>query len=161
VTDVQQQQTLRLALDTAQKIEDVYEAMKVAGKYDDLMRQAPRGATFAARTPAQAMIEARRAAMQVKGGLRWALGLGAFAIGASVYLFALAVGYVTLYVSNDTFGAEAQHYLTLFLWAAVVETVRGKTITVTELQTAFSPKLGGGGAQSGGNAAPVQPPAGG
>lgn len=57
------------------------------------------------------------------------------------YLFALAVGWVSIYVASDTFGADPQDYITLFLWGSVVETVRGQAITLTGLKAIQS---GGG-----------------
>jgi hypothetical protein len=61
-------------------------------------------------------------------------------VTAILYLFALAVGWVSLYAGSATFGADPQSYISLFLWGAVVETVRGQTISLTSLETAFTSK---------------------
>ena len=37
-------------------------------------------------------------------------------------------------MESVTFGADVMQYVTLFLWGATVETVRGKAITMQELQ---------------------------
>ena len=81
---------------------------------------------------------------------------GKVAVGVIAYAFALAVGFITLFVVNDTFGVDAQQYLSLFVWGAVVETVRAKSVTLTNLK-AIMPNAGGG-ATSGGNAAPDSNP---
>ncbi len=67
------------------------------------------------------------------------------AIAAIVaYLFTLVVGWVSIYVASDTFGANPQDYISLFLWGSVVETVRGKVITLTGLK-AIAPGAAGSG----------------
>lgn len=58
------------------------------------------------------------------------LSTGSLLVGLVVYLFAVAVGWVTLYVSKETFGADPAQYLTLFLWGASVEAVRGQTLNL-------------------------------
>ncbi len=62
------------------------------------------------------------------------LYVGAFTATAVFYLFALAVGWVSLYASVPTFGATPKEYISLFLWAVAVEAVRGKTLTPGSLQ---------------------------
>lgn len=63
------------------------------------------------------------------------LSLVAAAVALITYLFVLAVGFLSLYVKNDTFGADPMSYVSLFLWGATVEAVRGKTVTFTGLKT--------------------------
>ncbi len=63
------------------------------------------------------------------------LSAGKVFAAAIVYVFALWVGWVTLYVKSDTFGTDAQEYITLFLWGSVIETVRGKTVSLGTLET--------------------------
>jgi len=63
------------------------------------------------------------------------------------YVFALAVGWVSIYVASDTFGANPQEYISLFLWGGVVEAVRGNTITLTGLKAIQSGAGEGGGDQ--------------
>lgn len=48
------------------------------------------------------------------------------------YLFALLVGWATLYLNNQTFGAP-EDYLTLFLWGATVNVVAGQQIKLENI----------------------------
>jgi hypothetical protein len=66
---------------------------------------------------------------------RLQLSLGAAAVALITYFFVLAIGFLSLYVKNDTFGADPMSYVSLFLWGATVEAVRGKTVTFTGLKT--------------------------
>jgi hypothetical protein len=43
-------------------------------------------------------------------------------------------------VKSDTFGADPMSYVSLFLWGATVEAVRGKTVTLTSLKTITEPR---------------------
>lgn len=64
------------------------------------------------------------------------------------YAFVLVIGFITLYVKSATFGADPMDYVYLFLWGSTIETVRGKTIDLTSLQTLTPARAaaGGGGA---------------
>lgn len=124
---------------------------------DNELIQSPLGRTFATGDYAAARLSAGRPDLELSVKTRLTVQGAALFAGVVVYVFALAVGFVTVYMANDTFGADAQHYLSLFLWAAVVETVRGKAITLTELQTSFGPKLGQPAAPAAPAANPVNP----
>jgi hypothetical protein len=62
------------------------------------------------------------------------LRVSAFGVAALTYVFVLVVGWLSIYVASDTFGADPMQYVTLFLWGVTVETVRGKTVTLSALQ---------------------------
>ncbi len=59
--------------------------------------------------------------------------LGSLAVKVLVYLFALLVGWSTLYLTNQTFGASPTDYLTLFLWGATVNVVAGQQIKLEDI----------------------------
>ncbi|HVQ38031.1 MAG TPA: hypothetical protein VMS31_10890 [Pyrinomonadaceae bacterium] len=63
------------------------------------------------------------------------LTLGSAIVSIIFFLFALAVGWISIYVKSDTFGANPMEYITLFLWGATAEAIRGQTITLTNLKT--------------------------
>ncbi|MBN2002728.1 MAG: hypothetical protein JXA21_05170 [Anaerolineae bacterium] len=56
------------------------------------------------------------------------------------YFFSLAVGWISLYVSSATFGSNPQDYISLFLWGGIIESVRGRVVTLTGLETVFKEK---------------------
>lgn len=62
-------------------------------------------------------------------------------VGIVAYVFALLVGFVSIYAVSPTFGAQPMEYISLYLWGAVIETVRGQTITFSSLQTLFKEKV--------------------
>jgi hypothetical protein len=89
----------------------------------------PPGMSFdvaAGRAPVSSTPERRRRKLQ--------LALGATAVAAVTYLFVLIVGWISLYLKNDTFGADPMSYVSLFLWGATVEAVRGKAVSLTSLR---------------------------
>ena len=47
-----------------------------------------------------------------------------------LYFFTLTVGWISLYASSTTFGANPEDYISLLLWGSTVEVVRGKTINL-------------------------------
>jgi hypothetical protein len=49
-------------------------------------------------------------------------------------LFILALGWITLYLAADTFGADAKDYLAVFLWGTVTSGVFGKAVGFGELK---------------------------
>lgn len=49
------------------------------------------------------------------------------------YIFALLVGWVTVYWSNPTFGAHPRDYLTLFLWGTAVNLLGAQSISLNTL----------------------------
>jgi hypothetical protein len=52
----------------------------------------------------------------------------AIILAITLYLFTLAVGYITLYAKTPTFGADLENYLTLFLWGVSVNIVGAQAI---------------------------------
>jgi hypothetical protein len=58
----------------------------------------------------------------------------ALTVALFTYLFVLLVGWLSIYLKNDTFGADPSNFITLFLWGAKVEAVRGKTVHLTALK---------------------------
>lgn len=70
------------------------------------------------------------------------LSLGAAAISIIAFIFILAVGWISIYVASDIFGANPMDYITLFLWGATAEAVRGQTISLTGLKTVVQPQPG-------------------
>jgi hypothetical protein len=75
------------------------------------------------------------------------LSIGQAVVAVIVFLFILAVGWISIYVKTDTFGANPMDYITLFLWGATAEAVRGQTINLTTLKTVVTeqPATGAGG----------------
>jgi hypothetical protein len=57
------------------------------------------------------------------------------AVGAVVYLFTLFVGWITLYGSSPTFGANREDYITLFLWGVASNVIGGQAV---DLKAIFS-----------------------
>lgn len=64
------------------------------------------------------------------------------------YLFALLVGWATLYLNNQTFGAP-EDYLTLFLWGATVNVVAGQQIKLENIVGHKTTALSTAGAEEG------------
>jgi hypothetical protein len=73
---------------------------------------------------------------------RLQLSLGAAAISIIAFIFILAVGWISIYIVSDIFGANPMDYITLFLWGATAEAVRGQTISLTGLKTVVQPQPG-------------------
>jgi hypothetical protein len=63
--------------------------------------------------------------------LKW----GSISVAVVVYVFTLAVGMITLYVTSSTFGADAQDYVTLFLWGLGSNLLGGQAIDLKALHT--------------------------
>lgn len=63
--------------------------------------------------------------------LKW----GSIAVAVVVYVFTLAVGMITLYVTPSTFGADPQDYVTLFLWGLASNLLGGQAIDLKALHT--------------------------
>lgn len=57
------------------------------------------------------------------------------AVAAVVYLFTLFVGWITLYASAPTFGANREDYITLFLWGVASNVVGSQTIDLKSIMT--------------------------
>jgi len=66
--------------------------------------------------------------------------LGKAAIAVIAFLFVLAVGWISIYMRSDTFGANPMDYITLFLWGATAEAVRGQTLSLTGLKAIVKEK---------------------
>lgn len=100
------------------------------------------GVSFAATLDAlPASVAATRFELSVKRQLQ--LSLGAAAVALIAFLFVLAVGWISIYMKSDTFGANPMDYITLFLWGATAEAVRGQTISLTNLKTIVKEKPAG------------------
>ncbi len=108
---------------------------------DQELNRLETGRSFAAKGYVEAQLAARPE-LNLSFKTQVTVHGGALIVGVIVYVFALLVGFVTLYVANDTFGADAQQYLSLFLWGAAIETVRAKAVTLTDLK-AIMPSSGG------------------
>jgi hypothetical protein len=65
------------------------------------------------------------------------LKLGHIAVAIVLYLFTLAVGYITIYAKAPTFGADLENYITLFLWGVSVNFVGAQAI---DLKAMFAQK---------------------
>ena len=50
-----------------------------------------------------------------------------------VYVFTLAVGWLTLYAASPTFGADPQEYITLFLWGVAAAAVGGQAVSLESI----------------------------
>jgi hypothetical protein len=61
------------------------------------------------------------------------LKFGVIAVQLLVYLFALLVGWATLYLGNDTFGARLEDYIALFLWGATINIISGQQIKIESI----------------------------
>lgn len=59
--------------------------------------------------------------------------LGVIAVRILVYVFALLVGWSTLYLGNPTFGARPEDYIALFLWGATVNIIGGQQIKIESI----------------------------
>ena len=68
------------------------------------------------------------------------LSIGAASVAVIAFLFVLAVGWISIYVRSDVFGANPMDYITIFLWGATAEAVRGQTISLTGLKTVVQEK---------------------
>jgi hypothetical protein len=123
-----------------------------AYQQDQALNQLPLGRTFGTKGYAAEQLAARPE-LNLSFKTQITLRGGALIVGVIAYVFALLVGFITLYVVNDTFGADAQQYLSLFVWGAAIETVRAKAVTLTDLK-AIIPAASS-------NAAPSANPAGG
>jgi hypothetical protein len=55
------------------------------------------------------------------------------AVAAVVYFFTLFVGWITLYASAPTFGANREDYITLFLWGVASNVVGGQAIDLKSI----------------------------
>jgi len=55
------------------------------------------------------------------------------AVSAVVYLFTLFVGWITLYASSPTFGANREDYITLFLWGVASNLVGGQAVDLKSI----------------------------
>jgi len=54
-------------------------------------------------------------------------------VGSS-WLIVLGVGWISLYVKSPTFGADPSSYVSLVLWSAATEALRGKALSLTALK---------------------------
>ena len=59
--------------------------------------------------------------------------VGDLAGKATLYLFALLVGWTTLYLAAPTFGAKPDDYIALFLWGAAANIVGGQSINLASI----------------------------
>lgn len=57
------------------------------------------------------------------------------AVAAVVYLLTLFVGWITLYASSPTFGANREDYITLFLWGVASNMVGGQSVDLKSILT--------------------------
>jgi hypothetical protein len=55
------------------------------------------------------------------------------AVSAIVYVFTLVVGWLTIYASSPTFGANPEDYVTLFLWGVAASVVGAGTISLQSI----------------------------
>jgi hypothetical protein len=56
-------------------------------------------------------------------------------VAAVVYFFTLFVGWITLYASSPTFGANREDYITLFLWGVASNVVGGQAVDIKSIVT--------------------------
>lgn len=88
---------------------------------------------------------------------------GSLLVKALVYLFALAVGWAALYLSNLTFGARPEDYIALFLWGATVNVIAGQQISLNSIlgqkvqQITLNPPAQPAAPANAGGAQPQQP----
>jgi hypothetical protein len=99
---------------------------------------APGGASFAITELRLSDVAPRRYELSLKTRLQLSLGKAAIVIIA--FLFILAVGWISIYVKADTFGANPMDYVTLFLWGASTEAVRAQTVNITTLKALVTEK---------------------
>jgi hypothetical protein len=92
------------------------------------------GVSFDA-APSGLPADAARERFQLSLQWKLKLSLGAALIAIIAFLFILAVGWISIYVKSDTFGANPMDYITLFLWGATAEALRGQTINMSTLKT--------------------------
>lgn len=130
IADPARRQQAEQAIQDANSMQDIFQALKDAG-----VALEPGMAGYA--VPVALGSPARSAAegIVLSASRRLQFASARIAVALLVYLFALAVGWITLYVADATFGADPKQYITLFLWGAVVETVRGKTVDMGLLKT--------------------------
>jgi hypothetical protein len=129
----------KTAMDNAKTTVEMRAALAAAGV--DVPAEAG-GASFAlprSGPPAEAKSDLLELSLKRK----LQLSIGALAVTAIAYLFVLAVGWVTLYAKADTFGADPMDYVSVFLWGATVEAVRGQTVSFTSLKTVVENKPAG------------------
>ena len=58
---------------------------------------------------------------------------GALVVKGLLYLFAMLVGWAALYLSNQTFGARPEDYISLFLWGATVNVIGGQQLSLNSI----------------------------
>jgi hypothetical protein len=120
----------RKKMDAATTMAEFGQALRDAG----VDPQLDPGAAFAtAGAPDAARTATSTVRLSLKRKLQ--LSLGAAAISIIAFIFILAVGWISIYVASDVFGANPMDYITLFLWGATAEAVRGQTISLTSLKT--------------------------
>jgi hypothetical protein len=127
--------SVRQQMDAATTATELRQALRDGGLE---VLAAARGLSYDMRAAAPETAASDRVRLSLKRRLQ--LSLGATAVALLTYLFVLAVGWISLYLKNDTFGADLMDYVPLFLWGATVEAVRGKTVGLTELKAITTQK---------------------
>ncbi|MEW5872887.1 MAG: hypothetical protein AB1894_26750 [Chloroflexota bacterium] len=136
--DAQKQAEMRGPLDQASSPTEMKTMIQAAAGVKEGAAPVPGGLPYSLGE----MPEATRAlleALRIDRQRDWQLKSGGVIAGLVGYLFVLAVGWSTLYLAVDTFGADlAQHYGALFLWGSVAESLRGKAMKLSELKMTFT-----------------------
>lgn len=71
----------------------------------------------------------------VSGVRRFRLTVLETAVTVITVAFVLVLGWITLYLSPETFGSDLKDYITLFLWGGATSGVLGKAINLGDLKT--------------------------
>jgi hypothetical protein len=67
--------------------------------------------------------------------IKLGLKVGRITVAIALYVFTLAVGYITLYAKAPTFGSDLANYITLFLWGASVNLVGAQAVDLKAIYT--------------------------
>jgi hypothetical protein len=132
----EKQTQITQAMDDAPALPQMLSILRDAGA--DVRPEPGRSYTLEAE-PVPAVAASDR--LELSQDLSLQLTLGRLAVTVITYVFALVVGWVALYVASDTFGADPKDYVSLFLWGAAIESVRGQVVTLTSLQMTFQEKV--------------------
>jgi hypothetical protein len=117
----------RQQMDAAQSLTDLVNALRAAG----VTVTTPPGLTFSAERRGS---RAAPAGLELGWSRQWQLLFGRAAVPLIAFLFVLAVGWVSIFVKSDNFGANPIDYITLFLWGATAEALRGQTINLSSIK---------------------------
>jgi hypothetical protein len=121
------QEATRQRMDAAANLADLRRALKEAG----VQLAIEPGVTYAVDAKGERVVPA---GLELSWGRQWQLTFGRLAVPLIAFLFILAVGWVSIYVKSDNFGANPMDYITLFLWGATAEALRGQTISLSSMK---------------------------